>query len=74
MRGRVDRMCLSRPSGAGALNWICALWRGLAMTAKDVTAPDDEDRLTEQQRPPPEERPEPSRIAALLRDRFGIEH
>jgi hypothetical protein len=43
------------------------------MTAKYVTTSDDEDQSTEQLEPPREEIPETSRIAALLRDRFGIE-
>jgi hypothetical protein len=43
------------------------------MTAKDITAPDDEHRLAEQPQPLPEQHPEATRIAALLRDRFGIE-
>ncbi|HUB58597.1 MAG TPA: hypothetical protein VMB04_25945 [Mycobacterium sp.] len=42
------------------------------MTAKDVTTSDDEDQ-SKQLEPPPEEVPETTRIAALLRDRFGIE-
>lgn len=42
------------------------------MTAKDVTTPDDEDQ-SKQLEPPPKEVSETTRIAALLRDRFGIE-
>jgi hypothetical protein len=42
------------------------------MTAKDVTTPDDEDQ-SKQLEPPSEEVPEATRIAALLRDRFGID-
>jgi len=43
------------------------------MTAKNATAPRDEDQSTQQLEPPREEIPETTRIAALLRDRFGIE-
>jgi hypothetical protein len=43
------------------------------MTAKDVDARDDEQRLAEQREPSPEQRPEATRIAALLRDQFGTE-
>jgi hypothetical protein len=42
------------------------------MTAKNATAPDDEDQSTEQLEPSRDEIPETSRIAALLRDRFGM--
>jgi len=41
------------------------------MTAKDVTTPDEDQ--SKQLEPPPEEVPEATRIAALLRDRFGID-
>jgi len=43
------------------------------MTAKDAIAPDEEHRPAEQPEPSPEEHPEATRIAALLRERFGIE-
>jgi hypothetical protein len=43
------------------------------MAAKDVTASDDVHRLAEQPEPLPEQHPEATRIAALLRDRFGTE-
>jgi hypothetical protein len=43
------------------------------MIAKEVDAPDDEHGLAEKQEPASEQRPEATRIAALLRDRFGTE-
>lgn len=43
------------------------------MTAREVTAPDDEQPSAEQPEPPPQESSENTRIAALLRDRFGID-
>jgi hypothetical protein len=42
------------------------------MTAKNATAPDDEDQSTEQLEPSRDEISETTRIAALLRDRFGM--
>jgi hypothetical protein len=44
------------------------------MTVKDVTAPDDEYRLAEPPEPSLEQHEEATRIAALVRDRFGTEH
>jgi hypothetical protein len=44
------------------------------MTAIDVNAPDDEYRLADQREPSPEQDREATRIAALLRDRFGTEN
>jgi hypothetical protein len=44
------------------------------MTAEDVTTPaENEDRSTEPLEPPSQEFAETTRIAALLRERFGIE-
>ena len=56
-----------------SLSGTCVHKRGPAMTAKNATAPRDEDQSTQQLEPPREEIPETTRIAALLRDRFGIE-
>jgi hypothetical protein len=55
----------------GALSGTYVHERGPAMTAKDVTTPDEDQ--SKQLEPPPEEVPEATRIAALLRDRFGID-
>jgi hypothetical protein len=43
------------------------------MAAEDVNAPDDEHRLADRE-PSPEQDREATRIAALLRDRFGTEN
>jgi hypothetical protein len=54
------------------LSGTCVHEKGPAMTAKDVITPDDEDQ-SKQLEPPPDEVPEATRIASLLRDRFGID-
>jgi hypothetical protein len=43
------------------------------MTAQEVTKPDDEQQPAERPEPSPEQHPEATRIAALPRERFGIE-